>query len=102
MRKIKVYLDYHCYPIWVYNDNGELIDNNLPEELINDNEVDEAFTKIQDTYDSLFIDNSTEFEYKGFNTEDEKKEFLKMIESAINIIKAKLGETYIVENKADV
>lgn len=102
MGKIKIYLDYHCYPVWVYNEKGELIDNNLPEELINDNEVDEAFTRIQDIYDSLFIDNSTEFDYKGFSKEDEKEEFLKMTESAIKLIMAKLGTTYVVENKVDV
>ncbi|TRW22702.1 hypothetical protein FL857_11025 [Criibacterium bergeronii] len=102
MGKIKIYLDYHCYPVWVYNEKGELIDNNLPEELINDKEVDEAFTRIQDIYDNLFIDNSIEFGYKGFSREDEKEDFLKMIENAINIIMTKLGTTYLVENNVEV
>lgn len=102
MLTIKIYLDYHCYPVWVYNEKGELIDNNLPEELINDKEIDEIFVKIQNVYDGLFIDNSTEFDYIGFSEEDEKEKYLKMIERAVNLIKSKLRESYEIQNKVDV
>ena len=102
MLKIKIYLDYHCYPVWVYNEKGELIDNNLPEELVNDKEIDEAFVKIQNVYDGLFIDNSTEFSYIGFSNEYKKEEYLKMIGRAVNLIKSKLCESYEFEDKVEV
>lgn len=35
MKKIKILLDYHCYPLWVYNEHGELIDNDIVDELRN-------------------------------------------------------------------
>lgn len=26
-------LDYQCYPIWIYDENGDFIDNDLVEEI---------------------------------------------------------------------
>lgn len=102
MQKIKIYLDYHCFPVWIYDDTGELINNDLPNELLGDKEVDDAFVEIQNIYDGLFLDNSTEFKYIGFKNESDRQEFLKMIEHAISLIKVKLGDTYIIEKKIDI
>ncbi|WP_099192867.1 hypothetical protein [Tepidibacter mesophilus] len=102
MKKIKIYLDYHCFPVWVYNDNGELIRNDLPKELSEDKEVDDAFVEIQNMYDDLFLDNSIEFKYIGFSSELDKQKYLKMIDNAVNLIKSKLGNSYNIEKKVDV
>lgn len=102
MQKIKIYLEYHCFPVWIYNDNEELINNDLPTELLGDKEVDDAFVNIQNIYDGLFLDSSTEFKYIGFKNESDIQNFLKVIEDAINLIKVKLGDTYIIEKKIDI
>ena len=36
MNTLKYSLEYHCYPIWNYDETGELSDNDLPVELRND------------------------------------------------------------------
>lgn len=40
MEKIKIELDYKCFPVWIYNDNNELVTNDLPEYLIGDETID--------------------------------------------------------------
>ena len=35
MNTLKYNLEYHCYPIWNYDATGELIDNDLPDDLRN-------------------------------------------------------------------
>ena len=91
-------LEYKCYPMWIYGEDGEFIDNDLVEELQDDNEVDVILTSIQDAYDRLFEDNKLVFRYKGFKNEKEKKQFIMRIQSAINLIKSKVGNKYIIEN----
>lgn len=103
MQKIKIYLEYRCFPIWIYDDDhDELKNNDLPMELLGDKEVDDAFVNIQNIYDSLFLDSLTEFKYIGFKSESDRREFLKLLEQAINLIKAKLGDTYIIEKEIDI
>lgn len=43
MNIIKIFLEYQCYPIWIYNEQGELVDNDLVEELKGEDEIDYAF-----------------------------------------------------------
>ncbi|MGI6086264.1 MAG: hypothetical protein ACOYIF_12695 [Acetivibrionales bacterium] len=102
MKKVKIYLDYRCFPVWIYDDNDELINNDLPKELSGDKEIDDAFVEIQNIYDGLFLDNSTEFKYIGFKSKSDKQKFLKIIDDAINLIKIKLGDSYIIEKKIDI
>ena len=33
MKKIKIFLHYQCYPLWAYDEEGELICNNIIDEL---------------------------------------------------------------------
>ena len=94
-------LSYKCCLIWLYNDNGDLIDNKLPEELNDDMEIKILLADIQKKYDSLFINNKITFEYKGFENELERQSFLKKIEQAVINIKNKIGNIYIIENKID-
>lgn len=102
MHKIKIYLDYRCFPVWIYDDNEELVNNDLPSELLEDKEVDDAFIKIQNIYDGLYLDSLTEFKYIGFNNESDRQNFIRMIEDAISLVKVKLGDTYIIESKIDI
>jgi hypothetical protein len=102
MKKIKIYLDYRCFPLWIYDDNEDLVDNDLPKELSEDKEVEDAFVEIQNVYDSLFVDNLTEFRYIGFSNDSDKDKFIEMIDDAVSLIESKLGDGYVIEKKIDV
>lgn len=100
MKKIKILLDYKCYPMWIYDQNDELVDNDLVEELRSDKEIDEMLMEILRIYDSLFIDDS--FEYKGFVKLSERTSYLENIEKVLVLIKRKSGEKYIIVNDIDI
>jgi len=102
MNIIKIFLDYQCYPMWIYNEQGELVDNDLVEELEGEGEIDNMLLEIQNVYDSLFEDNAINFEFKGFSNENEKTVFFKKIENAIILIKEKVGDKYLIENKVEI
>lgn len=57
MKTIKIRLEFDCFPIWLYDENGEFIDNELPEFLIGDGIIDAGFTKIQESFNALFLNN---------------------------------------------
>ena len=92
MNKITIDLEYGCYPVWIYHENGELAINDLPWELSEEKEIDEAFLEIQNIYDGLFVNCSAEPKYSGFKSEEEKLKFIKM----------KTGDIYIIEKKFDL
>ncbi len=43
MKKIKVQLEYKCYPVWLYDADGTVEDTALPPELAGEHELDEKF-----------------------------------------------------------
>lgn len=102
MKKIKIILEYKCYPMWIYNEDNEFIDNDLVEELKDDVEVDSILMNIQETYDKLYEDDEVSFEYAGFKDENEKKKFTLEIQGAIDLIKLKVADKYIVENCIEI
>ena len=86
-RKIRVIWDYPCFPIWVYDEKGELIANSLPDELSGDEEFYALCRKLQLQYNSLFLDNEKEFSYIGFNDPDEEKQFYSDVEKMCDLLK---------------
>lgn len=99
MKKLKLLLEYKCYPIWIYDEDGELIDNNIVSELINEPSIIKALDEIQHTYDSLFEDNEASFEYKGFENEQKRQRFLNLVRETVSLIEKKLRNIYEIENK---
>lgn len=75
MKKIRILLDYPCYPLWVYDEDGDLIDPMLPTELVGYAQIETLLDEIQQTYLSLFVNNKIEFRYVGFRTQEEENEF---------------------------
>ncbi len=96
MKKIVIKLEYKCYPMWIYE--NKFVDNDLVEELANDKVIDDKLADIQNKYDALFIDDGTEFSFKGFTDSEEKKMFQKEVNDAITYVKDKTGGKYIVED----
>ncbi|MEI8216008.1 MAG: hypothetical protein WCF96_02810 [Eubacteriales bacterium] len=102
MNRMTIDFEYGCFPIWIYDDDGKLLINDLPWELSGEKDIDDSFIEIQNIYDSLFIVDSIEVKYIGFDNESEKANFLRLIDNAINLIKMKIGNLYVFEKKFDV
>lgn len=101
MKKIKIELEYRCFPVWIYGENGELIENDLPPYLIGDNDIGSKFVHIQEIYDGLFLDNEKEFKYIGFKETEKREIFLRDLFLAINLLKSKLNDEYIIEDNTN-
>ena len=86
MKKIIFLLEYGCIPIWVENEIGELIDVGLPEDLMSNIELKSLLEEIATEYDSLFINNSIEFSYRGFLSEEDEKNFDQKVHNAIKML----------------
>lgn len=94
IKKIRVMLDYGCYPVWLYDEDDDLIDTLLPEEIRSNTELDSKFDDLQARYESLFINNSKEFSFVGFKSEDEKNKFLSDWKSAIQDLEVATNGVY--------
>lgn len=101
MKVIKIKFEYGCFPVWIYNENDELVENDLPPNLIGDIDIDSQFVRIQEIYDSLYLDDGKEFEYIGFKENEERKSFFRELLLAINLLKDKVNDEYIIENNME-
>jgi len=101
MKKVRFSLDYHCYPIWIVDEVGVLIQNGLPIELAQDEESVTLINGICEVYDSLFENSEYVFEYVGFESEENKRVFIDKLRKLIDLVKNKVGQKYIIENKID-
>ena len=96
MNTLKYSLEYHAYPIWNYDENGDLIDNDLPEELLVDTELDSLLMRIQEQFDSLYIDTPHEFSSHGFYSESERQSFLSLLFGSVDYIRQHYGDKYLI------
>lgn len=85
--------------MWIYDEDGELVDNNIASELMNEPSIVKALDEIQETYNNLFEDNEVSFEFKGFPQEQDREHFLRLVSETVNSIESKLSDSYKVENK---
>lgn len=97
MNTLKYVLEYHCYPIWNYDEDGELIDNDLPDDLRKDTELDSILLKVQKAFDESYVDSSQEFSSLGFRTKAELQEFCALLFSSVDLLRARYGTRYHIE-----
>lgn len=98
MQEICIKPEYQCYAIWVYNENGELIDNKIPEELKNNGVICDLLEDIQNEFDGLYRNSSTDFTYQGFESILQKQKFIQKVEKVCDLINKEVGNKYIVKN----
>ena len=99
--KLRLLLEYHCYPVWLYDKDGDIIDTPLPEELRDDANLDQKFDDLQKRYDALFVDNKKEFSFIGFSSEEEKKKFFKDWNDTVNELIEKTNGKYEIIDDID-
>ncbi len=98
MKTIKINLEYKCYPMWVYDENGDLLDNAIAQELVDDKDVLNALEKIQNLFNRLFEDTEIVFRFKGFSNDQEREQFNLLVNETVAMIESKIGTVYKVEN----
>ena len=98
IKKIRLLLEYGTYPIWLYNENDEIIDNVPPPEWENDKELDELTTNLIDNYEKGFINTPKIFEYIGFKSEKEKSTIRALADKIAKLVEQKNNGKYIIVN----
>lgn len=98
LKKIRLLLEYGCYPVWLYDENGDVIDTLLPEELRDDIELDSKFDDLQARYNALFVDNAHGFSFIGFKSAEDRERFYSDLENTINELVDKLNGKYPIQN----
>lgn len=98
MNTLKYSLEYHCYPIWNYGEDGMLIDNDLPDELRSDAELDCMLLHLQKLFDSQYVDTHTEFSARDL-TESQQQQFNSLLSDSLHLLKQRYGSKYNIECK---
>lgn len=101
LSKIRLLLEYNTYCVWLLDENDEIIDNDNPPELMDDQELTDAFMAVSDLYDTFFIDTSSEFRYVGCPDDKTREDLISLINKAVDLLKKKNNGKYIIENKID-
>ena len=101
-KKIRLMLEYNTYCIWLYDENDQIIDNDNPPELEDDEELTNAFMAVSDLYDSFFIDNDREVRYVGCPDEQTRDKLKALIHHAVELLITKTQGRYIIQNDIDL
>ena len=91
-------LEYNTYCIWLYDENGEIIDNDNPPEWDDDKNLTNAFMAVSDLYDTFYIDSEKEFRYIGCPNEETRKKLKGLIAKAVDLLVAKNDGKYQIQN----
>lgn len=97
MKAIKIQMEYKCYPVWLYDDEGFVEDTALPPELADDRELDEMFKSIQERFDATYVDTATEFRNEGFASPEDEAAFKSDLKAAVARLVEKCPGSYSVE-----
>ena len=98
MKKIVLSLEYKCFPIWIYGEDGIVEDNDVPKEWENDLSLVSLLEEIQAMHDVRFINDGKVFEFHDFASEEDRVKIHYLIEEAIGKIKRMLPSGYQFED----
>ncbi len=101
-KEIRLMLDYECYPIWVYDEKGDFIDNNLIDEIKEDDKMVAMLENLQNEFESLYLNNQKEFKYIGFSSETDKKCFVEKVQRVYSSLCDFLDGKYVVKNMVNI
>jgi hypothetical protein len=102
MKKIRLMLEYKAYPIWIYDEDGFVDDNALPEQWKNSLELVNSTEEIQSIFDSLYMDTVNEFKYIGFLDKEQRIVFIEKINYFIKLVKEINNDEFIIQNDIDI
>lgn len=100
MDEMVLFLDYKCYPVFMYDTNeGGCTENALPENFPNREFLNVLFTDIQKQYDTFFTDTPTLFCYNGPQNKEEARAFNAKIDIAVAALMKANNGLYHIENR---
>ena len=107
MRKVtptvKFAPEYGAYPLWINTTNEEGIpEPEAPVELDDCPDILANLDRIEDIYNSLFINNEIEFAWKGFDTQDEFEEYKALVLETLAMLHERLDGLYKIEDHTNV
>lgn len=102
IKKIRLMLSFQTFPMWLYDENDNIIDNDMPEEWSDDKELEKNLMDISDLFDSLFVNTSKNFEYKGFKNNKRKETFINSLNNVYQKIIEKNNNKYIIVNDFNI
>lgn len=97
MKAIRVQLEYKCYPVWLYDEEGCVEDMALPPELACDAELELKLESIQERFDATYVDTPSDFYNKGFDSLDDEAAFKSDLEAVISELAQKCPKGYSFE-----
>ena len=97
--KLELMPEYLCCPIWLINEDGLLIGDGYPEEVLRDESLKRKFDELQAMYDTRFIDTPHVFEHRGFRSEAEKELFIRKWKAAVAELTEKTHGRYEIVDK---
>lgn len=97
VKTIRIQLEYKCYPVWLYGDDGLVEDAALPPELSDDRGLEERFRSIQERFDATYADTPTEFYNRGFAMPEGEAAFRSDLAAAVALLAEKCPEGYSLE-----
>lgn len=102
VKKIRLLLEYNTYPIWLYDENNEIIDNDNPPEWNNDQQLTSTFMEASNLYDTFFIDNEKEFSFIGCPDAATADRLKDLIAKATRYLEEKNAGKYTIQNDIDL
>lgn len=97
MKTICLGLEQGSYPVCELDENGYIGDDVSLEELGLGNHLCKKIKKLQNMYDSLFINNDKEFSYLGKDKLEEVKSIRESYEDIANEFQSKLKNKYNIQ-----
>lgn len=101
MKTVRIQLEYKCYPVWIYGEDGFVEDNELPSELAEDHELDGRFWSVQHRFDATYVDTATVFYNKGFASPEEEGVWESDLKAAVAELAKKCPASYKFEVPPD-
>ena len=101
MKRLKLKLEYQCFPVWEYDQYDRLVRNDLPEDWTKEGDLEQKCIILQEEFDNLYTDNGVIFEYVGFQTVEVKEKFIDALNELEDILKEKAKEAYEILNDVD-
>ncbi len=96
MKKLQLSLEYGCYPVWSYDENGILIEDDFPEADPAGERLEELKVIIAKEFASTFINNEHEFSYKGFDSKEEVRRFIAHLDEFRTLVKERYSKDYVI------
>jgi len=100
MKTLKISLEYKCYPVWIYDEDGDIEDSYLPDDLLGDEELKSLFDSIQERFNNLYLDENGEEDFHSesdFKSDNDRKLFYEDLNKAVDLLKERYGDRYIIE-----